>query len=121
MNGELAGLVAFPTAREIEVRGGGDVPVIGRPGRLCGGQVVEVPGREAAAAEQLPGFPGNVLPGDDAVVVGQHAAGGPAHVAPAALEGEEADRLAVVFQDADLDAAADRRDGLGELGPEIGA
>ena len=95
--------------------------MIGDKRRLRGRQVVEVPRRQAAAAQQLPRVPGQVVPGDDAVEIGHHAAHRPAHVASAALEGKEADRPAVVLEHADLDAAADRGHGQGELGAEIGA
>ena len=83
--------------------------------------VVEMPGLQATASQQLLGVPGDVRPGHYALEVGHAAADRPGNVSIRALIGEEARQLAAFFQHGHLDVAADRSHRLGELGTKIGA
>src|SRR5262249_43548768 len=107
--------------RAIEVRRALRPVVMRRERLLLGEQVIEVPGRQAAAVDQLHGVPLDPRRGDHALEVRDLHADREPDVPARALEGEESDGRAVPLEDGHLDVAAHRGHRLGELRSEVRA
>src|SRR5687767_8906050 len=90
-----------------------------RERRLVREEMVELPGREPAAVEQLAHGPGRQGPDDDGLKIRQPSADRPPNSPAALLEREERDRSMAVFHDADLNVRPYGSYRLHELGSEV--